>query len=54
MLKNRGVYESVKYIQQENFWIGPSSVRLGLGMPGSPEPYHSTLGSEQLGAARPF
>lgn len=24
------MYESVKYIQQENFWIGPSSVR-GLG-----------------------
>lgn len=27
MLRNKGVYESVKYIQQENFWIGPSSVR---------------------------
>ncbi|XP_056135542.1 inactive rhomboid protein 2-like [Lampris incognitus] len=25
VLKNKGVYESVKYIQQENFWIGPSS-----------------------------
>uniref|UniRef100_A0A8C9XPP6 Inactive rhomboid protein n=1 Tax=Sander lucioperca TaxID=283035 RepID=A0A8C9XPP6_SANLU len=22
---NKGIYESVKYIQQENFWIGPSS-----------------------------
>ncbi|GAB1297099.1 Inactive rhomboid protein 2 [Apodemus speciosus] len=28
VLKNRGVYESVKYIQQENFWIGPSSIDL--------------------------
>lgn len=27
VLRNKGVYESVKYIQQENFWIGPSSVR---------------------------
>lgn len=26
VLRNKGVYESVKYIQQENFWIGPSSV----------------------------
>ncbi|XP_041839164.1 inactive rhomboid protein 2-like [Melanotaenia boesemani] len=25
VLKNKGVYESVKFIQQENFWIGPSS-----------------------------
>ncbi|KAI1896730.1 hypothetical protein AGOR_G00097810 [Albula goreensis] len=25
ILRNKGVYESVKYIQQENFWIGPSS-----------------------------
>lgn len=41
MLKNRGVYESVKYIQQENFWIGPSSVRPRLGMPGSLYPVHS-------------
>lgn len=31
VLRNKGVYESVKYIQQENFWIGPSSVR---GRPG--------------------
>uniref|UniRef100_A0A671YHW6 Inactive rhomboid protein n=1 Tax=Sparus aurata TaxID=8175 RepID=A0A671YHW6_SPAAU len=22
---NKGIYESVKYVQQENFWIGPSS-----------------------------
>ncbi|XP_063816486.1 inactive rhomboid protein 2 [Pseudophryne corroboree] len=28
VLKNKGVYESVKYIQQENFWIGPSSIAL--------------------------
>lgn len=27
VLRNRGVYENVKYVQQENFWIGPSSVR---------------------------
>ena len=26
VLRNRGVYENVKYVQQENFWIGPSSV----------------------------
>lgn len=25
------MYESVKYIQQENFWIGPSSVRALAG-----------------------
>ncbi|KAL3066823.1 hypothetical protein OYC64_016720 [Pagothenia borchgrevinki] len=25
VLKNKGIYESVKYIQQENFWVGPSS-----------------------------
>lgn len=25
VLKNKGIYESVKYIQQENFWIGPRS-----------------------------
>ncbi|XP_077044388.1 inactive rhomboid protein 2 isoform X3 [Agelaius phoeniceus] len=28
VLRNKGVYESVKYIQQENFWIGPSSIDL--------------------------
>ncbi|KAE8579941.1 hypothetical protein XENTR_v10024242 [Xenopus tropicalis] len=28
VLRNRGVYENVKYIQQENFWIGPSSEAL--------------------------
>ncbi|XP_066560379.1 inactive rhomboid protein 2 [Amia ocellicauda] len=25
ILRNKGVYESVKYVQQENFWIGPGS-----------------------------
>lgn len=30
VLRNRGVYENVKYVQQENFWIGPSSVRMGV------------------------
>uniref|UniRef100_A0A3P8VK44 Inactive rhomboid protein n=1 Tax=Cynoglossus semilaevis TaxID=244447 RepID=A0A3P8VK44_CYNSE len=25
VLKNKGLYESVKFVQQENFWIGPSS-----------------------------
>ncbi|KAK7804048.1 hypothetical protein U0070_015774 [Myodes glareolus] len=30
VLRKRGVYENVKYVQQENFWIGPSSVRTGL------------------------
>ncbi|KAM4663795.1 inactive rhomboid protein 2 [Discoglossus pictus] len=28
VLRNKGVYESVKYIQQENFWVGPSSIAL--------------------------
>ncbi|KAH0629527.1 hypothetical protein JD844_011644, partial [Phrynosoma platyrhinos] len=28
VLRNKGVYESVKHIQQENFWIGPSSIDL--------------------------
>ncbi|XP_062853908.1 inactive rhomboid protein 2-like isoform X2 [Trichomycterus rosablanca] len=28
VLKNKGVYESVKYVQQQNFWIGPASVDL--------------------------
>ncbi|XP_037546527.1 inactive rhomboid protein 2 [Nematolebias whitei] len=25
VLRNKGIYESVKFVQQENFWIGPSS-----------------------------
>ncbi|XP_011241960.1 inactive rhomboid protein 1 isoform X1 [Mus musculus] len=28
VLRKRGVYENVKYVQQENFWIGPSSEAL--------------------------
>ncbi|KAM3827049.1 inactive rhomboid protein 1 isoform 5-T5 [Vipera latastei] len=28
VLRNRGIYENVKYVQQENFWIGPSSEAL--------------------------
>ncbi|XP_015215862.1 inactive rhomboid protein 1 isoform X3 [Lepisosteus oculatus] len=28
VLRNKGVYENVKYVQQENFWIGPSSEAL--------------------------
>uniref|UniRef100_A0ABM5EZE5 Inactive rhomboid protein n=1 Tax=Pogona vitticeps TaxID=103695 RepID=A0ABM5EZE5_9SAUR len=28
VLRNRGVYENVKYVQQENFWVGPSSEAL--------------------------
>lgn len=44
VLRNKGVYESVKYIQQENFWIGPSSVRgpggdsISAGSPWAPSP----------------
>lgn len=30
VLKNKGIYESVKFVQQQNFWIGPSSVGLEL------------------------
>ncbi|XP_066544932.1 inactive rhomboid protein 1 isoform X1 [Amia ocellicauda] len=28
VLRNKGVYENVKYVQQENFWVGPSSEAL--------------------------
>ncbi|XP_041942494.1 inactive rhomboid protein 1 isoform X3 [Alosa sapidissima] len=28
VLRNKGVYENVKFVQQENFWIGPSSEAL--------------------------
>ncbi|XP_077481211.1 inactive rhomboid protein 1 isoform X2 [Stigmatopora argus] len=28
VLRNRGVYENVKFVQQQNFWIGPSSEAL--------------------------
>lgn len=52
VLRNRGVYENVKYVQQENFWIGPSSVRAGpcgrwrvgtLGWQGPGPPLHVPL-----------
>lgn len=26
VLRNKGIYENVKYVQQENIWIGPNSV----------------------------
>lgn len=25
VLRNKGVYENVKFVQQQNFWVGPSS-----------------------------
>lgn len=28
VLRNKGVYENVKFVEQENFWIGPSSEKL--------------------------
>ncbi|XP_067859236.1 inactive rhomboid protein 1 isoform X1 [Heptranchias perlo] len=28
ILRNKGVYENVKFVQQENFWIGPNSEAL--------------------------
>uniref|UniRef100_A0AAR2L1Z7 Inactive rhomboid protein n=1 Tax=Pygocentrus nattereri TaxID=42514 RepID=A0AAR2L1Z7_PYGNA len=28
VLRNKGVYENVKFVQQENFWVGPNSVTL--------------------------
>ncbi|KAK7918997.1 hypothetical protein WMY93_010281 [Mugilogobius chulae] len=28
VLRNKGVYENVRFVQQENFWIGPSSEAL--------------------------
>ncbi|KTF75512.1 hypothetical protein cypCar_00018718 [Cyprinus carpio] len=30
VLRNKGVYENVKFVQQENFWIGPSSSTLAV------------------------
>ncbi|XP_062444785.1 inactive rhomboid protein 1 isoform X4 [Rhea pennata] len=38
VLRNRGVYENVKYVQQENFWIGPSSLSVAISPPGGPDP----------------
>lgn len=26
VLRNKGVYENVKFVQQQNFWVGPNSV----------------------------
>lgn len=28
VLRNKGVYENVKFVQQQNFWVGPSSVSI--------------------------
>ncbi|XP_010782201.1 inactive rhomboid protein 1-like [Notothenia coriiceps] len=28
VLRNKGVYENVKFVQQQNFWVGPSSEAL--------------------------
>lgn len=30
VLRNKGVYENVKFVQQQNFWVGPSSVSIFL------------------------
>lgn len=50
VLRNKGVYESVKYLQQENFWIGPGSVR-AQGTASQQEPWACLLqlGREGLG-----
>ncbi|RXN15802.1 inactive rhomboid 2 [Labeo rohita] len=32
VLRNKGIYESVKHVQQENFWIGPCSETLATFM----------------------
>ncbi|XP_075313259.1 inactive rhomboid protein 1 isoform X6 [Odontesthes bonariensis] len=37
VLRNKGVYENVKFVQQQNFWVGPSSeVLIHLGAKFSP------------------
>ncbi|XP_077407566.1 inactive rhomboid protein 1-like isoform X2 [Vanacampus margaritifer] len=36
VLRSTGVYENVKFVQQENFWIGPSSTLIHLGAKFSP------------------
>lgn len=48
------MYESVKYLQQENFWIGPSSVRAGAQPAAQQEPraLSPQLGGE--GSAGPY
>lgn len=28
VLRNKGVFENVKFVQQQNFWLGPSSVSI--------------------------
>lgn len=28
VLRNKGVYENVRFVQQQNFWVGPSSVSI--------------------------
>lgn len=28
VLRNKAVYENVKFVQQQNFWVGPSSVSI--------------------------
>lgn len=52
VLRKRGVYENVKYVQQENFWIGPSSVRTGLGVELGVVP--PVPGPEATAAVSPF
>ena len=52
VLRKRGVYENVKYVQQENFWIGPSSVRTGLEVELGVVP--SVPGPEVTAAVSPF
>ncbi|XP_008585516.1 PREDICTED: inactive rhomboid protein 1 isoform X3 [Galeopterus variegatus] len=53
VLRNRGVYENVKYVQQENFWIGPSSEALiHLGAKFSPCMRQDPQVHSFIGAAR--
>lgn len=47
VLRNRGVYENVKYVQQENFWIGPSSVRGAAGRWGEEDPTPAGAGPQR-------
>nr|XP_061785983.1 inactive rhomboid protein 1-like isoform X3 [Nerophis lumbriciformis] len=37
VLRNQGVYENVKFVQQQNFWIGPSSLREAPAPPTTPK-----------------
>ncbi|XP_044289304.1 inactive rhomboid protein 1 isoform X2 [Varanus komodoensis] len=53
VLRNRGVYENVKYAQQENFWIGPSSEALiHLGAKFAPCMRQDQQVQHLIGAAR--